>query len=162
MNRFLRRMLFVVLGRQLLTFILHRRPNVLKLGRQIVLLVLSAATSAIIGWLLIESDQANRRKLTVKSSTKPQQLLPKPEPTLSLPTPKAEANRVDDLTIIDGIGKTYARVLNELGVKTFRELARRDPAELSRQSNGRISAERIRHQDWIGQAKLLSRQQMVK
>lgn len=140
MNRFLRRMLFIVLGRQLVMFLLSRRPNIRELGRQFMLLILSMATSALIGWLLIEAEQASRRKLALSS----QRVLPK--------------TGADDLTIIDGIGPTYARALNELGIKSFADLACQDPAELSRRMRGRVSATRIRNQDWIGQAVQLSRQ----
>ena len=38
----------------------------------------------------------------------------------------------DDLTIIPGLAQLYARQLNELGIKTFRELARADAADLER------------------------------
>ena len=162
MNSFLRRLLFIVLGRQLLAFILRRRPTVLSYGRQVVLLVLSVATSFLVGWLLIERNQAGQIRLSLRRPTLPKGLLPQnflaeAEPTQSLRLPDDNSVPMDDLTIIDGIGQSYARVLNEMGVKTFAELAQRDPGEIARQSRGRISAQRIRNQDWIGQARQLSR-----
>ncbi|MCC7447152.1 MAG: DUF4332 domain-containing protein [Anaerolineae bacterium] len=167
MNSFLRRMLFIVLGRQLLAFILRRRPTILSYGRQVVLLGLSVAASFLVGWLLVERDQTGQIKLSLRLPTLPpswqeslkdllpQNFLAEPQPMASLNLPEDNSVPIDDLTIIDGIGKSYARLLYEMGVRTFAELAERDPGELARQSRGRISAQRIRNQDWIGQARQL-------
>jgi len=168
MNSFLRRMLFIVLGRQLLAFILRRRPTVLNYGRQMVLLVLSVAASLLVGWLLVERNQTGQIRLSLRlpalppslmeslQGLLPQNFLGEPQPSASLNLPEDNSVPMDDLTIIDGIGKSYARLLYEMGVTTFAELAERDPGEIARQSRGRISAQRIRNQDWIGQARQLS------
>ena len=41
-------------------------------------------------------------------------------------------DKEDDLTLIPGLAQLYARQLNDLGIKTFQELARADAADLER------------------------------
>ncbi len=69
---------------------------------------------------------------------------PPPPPTAS-----------DDLTQIDGIGPKYAATLQALGITTFAQLAQQDSEALAnqlREQGLRISGERIRDKDWVGQA----------
>jgi predicted flap endonuclease-1-like 5' DNA nuclease len=60
-----------------------------------------------------------------------------PEPIKPAAPPKPTAvaklepqSKADDLTVINGIGPTFARRLNEAGIKTFAQLATTQPEEL--------------------------------
>jgi hypothetical protein len=139
MDQLLRQVVLIVVVRQFTRLILRGRINLLQLSRNIALLLLSFAVSVLIGWWLIEEEQRLRQR---SEGTQHEEMQP---------------DAADDLTLIDGIGERYARALNELGITSFAQLARQDPAELSQRMNSRVSAERIRNQDWIGQARQYSR-----
>ena len=66
----------------------------------------------------------------------------------------------DDLTIIHGIGPSWAEALQKIGIRSFADLARYSPQSLSLALlNGvdvKISSKKIEQQDWIGQAKALT------
>ncbi|MBN1286320.1 MAG: DUF4332 domain-containing protein [Anaerolineae bacterium] len=90
-----------------------------------------------------------------------------PAPPLALPLRPAPAERAavepvpapaeeDDLTEINGIGPAYAQALNALHITTFAQLAASDPDELAARID-RLSAARIRSEDWTGQAAALSK-----
>ncbi len=72
-------------------------------------------------------------------------------------TDEAVATGNDDLTLINGIGPTFASALNALGIHTFAQLAEQRPAELASRMTTRITAERIRRDRWIEQARELAR-----
>lgn len=63
----------------------------------------------------------------------------------------------DDLTRIKGLGPKLSATLGELGVTSFAQIAAWDDAEIDRidAELGRFQG-RIRRDDWVGQAKLLS------
>ncbi len=72
------------------------------------------------------------------------------------------AVRPDDLTLISGIGPRYAEGLARLGVTTFARLSQQNPDELTARLKAqglRIIGDRIRQEDWIGQAARLARGQ---
>ncbi len=75
-----------------------------------------------------------------------------PEPA---PTPAASAG--DDLTTIKGLGPKLAVTLNELGVTSYAQIAAWSDSEIDRIDSqlGRFSG-RIRRDNWVEQAKLLS------
>jgi len=66
----------------------------------------------------------------------------------------------DDLESINGIGPTFARALNQIGINQFSDLTRYSPQQLSNalaeHANVKVSADRIETNDWIGQAQVLS------
>ncbi|MCZ7545328.1 MAG: DUF4332 domain-containing protein [Anaerolineae bacterium] len=80
----------------------------------------------------------------------------KPEPPSEAEAPAPAPAGEDNLTRIDGIGPAYARALNELGIRTFAQLAQADPEALAAQID-RLTADRIRRDDWLGQAAALSK-----
>jgi predicted flap endonuclease-1-like 5' DNA nuclease len=147
MDELLREMAAIMIGRQLIA-LFRRRIRWLRLARQWVLLSLSLVISVLIGWWLMEQEQERerRRSALVYSGRR--------GPEIALPP----AGDGDDLTVIEGIGPTYARALKASGIATYADLARQNPAELSQLLEGRVSAARIRNQDWIGQARQLRRQ----
>jgi predicted flap endonuclease-1-like 5' DNA nuclease len=63
----------------------------------------------------------------------------------------------DDLTMISGIGPAFERALNAAGIHTFAQLAEQTPESLVSRMATRISAERIRRDRWIEQARELAR-----
>jgi hypothetical protein len=136
MEQLLRQVVLIVVVRQFIRFLVSGRINVFRLSRSILLFVLSLAASVLIGWLMIEQEERLRERTG----------------RAGLPW-QSEA---DDLTLIDGIGETYARALNDVGISNFSQLARQDPVDLSHRMNSRVSPARIRNQDWIGQARKFS------
>ena len=135
MEQLLRRIVLIMVTRQFIRLVLSGRINLFRLARNVVLLALSLAASALIGWLLIEEEERQRGHLALR-----------------------QQEAADDLTLIDGIGDTYARALNSLGITRFSQLALQDPLDLSQRMSSRVSAERIRSEDWIGQARQFSGQ----
>jgi predicted flap endonuclease-1-like 5' DNA nuclease len=63
------------------------------------------------------------------------------------------AQTVDPLIELTGIGPVFEQALNTLGIWTFSDLAREDADALAERLGGRISAERIRRERWIEQAR---------
>jgi hypothetical protein len=66
----------------------------------------------------------------------------------------------DDLTIINGIGPSWAEALHKIGIWSFADLARYSPQSLSLEllngANVKISSNKIEQQNWIGQANALT------
>jgi predicted flap endonuclease-1-like 5' DNA nuclease len=73
------------------------------------------------------------------------------------PTPQTPMDAGDDLTTIKGLGPKLAVTLNELGVTSYAQIAAWDDSEIDRIDSqlGRFSG-RIRRDNWVEQAKLLS------
>lgn len=138
MEQLLRQVVLIIVIRQLIRSLATGRINLIKFSRNVVLLVFSLCGSVLIGWLLIE-EEARQRERAVGG-----------------PTSRWQPQAADDLTLIDGIGERYANALAEIGITSFAALAAQDPVELSRRMESRVSAERIRRDDWIGQARQLS------
>lgn len=74
------------------------------------------------------------------------------------PKPAPEAlKRWDDLTAINGIGPAFARKLNGVGISSYAQLAALSDDDIQRLEKETIRfAGRIRRDDWVGQAKVLS------
>jgi predicted flap endonuclease-1-like 5' DNA nuclease len=166
-----------------------------RLLRQLTLLLAGMVASLFIGWLLREQIERERERQAEVGAESAPRLAPTPAPRLR-PREQTEAERPgaspatagsttsvapassdesaesterkraakpptrtrrrDDLTIIEGIGPAYARALNSLGITTFADLAKQDPDDLAQRMPTRVTAARIRQDDWIGQAKQLS------
>ena len=145
MAPFFRQIILIMLGRQFIRLLLRGRINLVGLSRNLVLFSLSLATSVLVGWLLIEEEETLRGR----------RALPMASRDIDSLDWGAQSAR-DDLTMIEGIGPSYARALNSIGIRNFSELAGQSPSNLSKRLDGRVSAARIRNQDWIGQARQLS------
>lgn len=63
----------------------------------------------------------------------------------------------DSLIEIDGVGPAYERALNALGIFTFGQLAAQNADSLASTLSARVTAERIRREKWIEQAKKLAK-----
>ena len=70
------------------------------------------------------------------------------------PEPSHTGQPSDDFQKITGIGSTLAQRLWNAGIRTYDDLARRNPKELAAGTG--ISAERIASQNWTGQARELA------
>jgi predicted flap endonuclease-1-like 5' DNA nuclease len=75
-----------------------------------------------------------------------------PVPPPSRPSPRPSKQK-DSLVEIEGIGPAYERALNALGIFSFEQLASQDAASLASRLSARLTAERIRRERWIEQAK---------
>ncbi|HLU11365.1 MAG TPA: helix-hairpin-helix domain-containing protein [Oceanobacillus sp.] len=83
---------------------------------------------------------------------------PSPRPALAVPNKSAaqeSAAEPDDLTQITGLGATAAKALNDIGIRTFAQLAAQSEDELVQRLPTRV-ATRVRRDKWIEQAKKLS------
>ncbi|MBX3580678.1 MAG: NADH-ubiquinone dehydrogenase [Rhizobiaceae bacterium] len=72
------------------------------------------------------------------------------------PKPLARPRKVDDLKAISGVGPKLEKVLNELGVWTYAQIAAWTPQEIAWIDDYLSFKGRIQRDDWIGQAGKLS------
>ncbi|WP_051881310.1 DUF4332 domain-containing protein [Parvularcula oceani] len=75
----------------------------------------------------------------------------RPEP------PRSADGPADDLTRLRGIGPHYARLLQDNGIRTFRQLAELTPEQIAWLDVKLGAGERIEREDWAGQARALLR-----
>jgi predicted flap endonuclease-1-like 5' DNA nuclease len=68
--------------------------------------------------------------------------------------PEATPGHRDDLTVIDGIGPTFGRRLNEAGVTTFEQLAGLTPEQVRRITH--VAEWQADPADWITRARELA------
>jgi len=132
-----------------------------------------AVISAIlIRWLMRRQEMAEDYAVRVSSLHQPIRQIPVPLPpetageevALAQELPAASDRAVkspaqDELAQITGIGPVYVRALRSLGIETFAQLARQDADDLARrlrEQGVRIIGDRIRKEDWIGQAQRLA------
>lgn len=71
------------------------------------------------------------------------------------PFPAGESVVEDDLTRMRGIGKALQKQLNELGINTFEQIAQWDKKNIETFSSKLELKDRIRRDDWVGQARKL-------
>lgn len=64
----------------------------------------------------------------------------------------------DALIDIKGIGPKFVEMLHAAGITTFEQLAAYDADSLAEKLGGRVTAERIRREQWIEQARERTRQ----
>lgn len=72
------------------------------------------------------------------------------------PKPLARPKKVDDLKAISGVGPKLEKVLNELGVWSYAQIAAWTPQEIAWVDDYLSFKGRIERDDWIGQAGKLS------
>jgi predicted flap endonuclease-1-like 5' DNA nuclease len=138
----------------------------IKTNRGFLLALLGVATGFVVGYWLMRRRAA---WLELAQPTEPLWLPAQPlpyQPPTADPLPAAPAppaaevddapdDMPDDLTAIDGIGPAYASALHALGITTFAQLAASNPDDLAARIE-RLTAARIRRDDWLGQAAKLS------
>lgn len=127
--------------------------------RNISLLGVGLSVSAIVGWLLLR--EAKRDKELTTLTIKSQSRVSEPDETTRIVLPlnalDAEAEQselADDLTEIKDIGPRFAQALQTIGITSFARLAQQTPEDLADQMSKHVTvrAERIRNNNWIGQA----------
>lgn len=67
--------------------------------------------------------------------------------------PAPGGQQPDPLIEINGIGPAYEQALNAIGITTFAQLAQQDADALAARLPVRVTAERIRREGWIEQAR---------
>lgn len=135
-----------------------------KTVRNTTMLGIGLSISAIVGWLLLKETRREKEpsSVTIKSQVRSPETDPVPQIVLPLEAlePDASTNDIsdDDLTRINGIGPRFAEALTTIGVLSFTQLANQTPESLAEQLavHVNITAQRIRDNDWIGQAAQLS------
>ena len=93
---------------------------------------------------------AELKALKAASGSRPRVDVAAPVETPDLP----QADRTDDLTLIKGIGPSYARKLREVGITSFAALAEAGDDLLEALTEGNL--ERVVRDDWRGQARRLN------
>ena len=133
------------------------------------ILWLGLSISAIVGWLFLRDSKrkTDPRTVTIKSQTSgngSDEMQPIVLPREALEegaedTEDTSAQEGDDFTRIRGVGPRFAQALRDVGITTFAALARETPESLAERlaEHAAVSAQRIRANDWIGQAKALAR-----
>jgi predicted flap endonuclease-1-like 5' DNA nuclease len=140
-----------------------------KTVRNLTVLGIGLGVSAVVGWLLLKESKREKTPsgLAIRSFTRtpeqeeiPQIVLPlenlEAEAT-SAPDPSSES--LDDLTRIRDVGPRFAEALHAIGINRFAQLAEQIPEELAARlaPQVRVRPQRIRDNDWIGQAARLAR-----
>jgi len=131
-----------------------------KTVRNLTVFGIGISASALVGWLLLR--ETKRSKKTPDTVIKSQRISDSEEvPEIVLPrealdsedTP-AQTTTQDDLTEIKGIGARFAEALQAAGINSFEQLAEQTPERLAEllSNHVTIQPDRIRKNDWIGQA----------
>jgi predicted flap endonuclease-1-like 5' DNA nuclease len=111
-------------------------------------LLIGLILGLVLAWIWF--DEETRQQ----SSPAPSPLPPAPRPAERKPK---ESVQKDSLIEIEGVGPAYERALNALGIFTFAQLATQNADSLASNLTARVTAERIRREKWIEQAKKLAK-----
>lgn len=84
-----------------------------------------------------------------------EEAMPAETPAEASPKPVAAAAAPDDLKAISGIGPKLEKVLNDLGVSTYAQIAAFTEADIASLDDSLGFSGRIGRDDWVGQAKAL-------
>jgi predicted flap endonuclease-1-like 5' DNA nuclease len=137
-----------------------------KTARYLTALGLGLSVSAVVGWLLLRESRRGREthSLTVKSRNREAELddmaqIVLPLDALESSEEEADAGDGDDLTRIKDIGPRFAAALRSIGITSFEQLAKQTPETLADQLAQfvTIRSQRIRDNNWIGQAARLAK-----
>lgn len=141
-----------------------------KTARNLTVLGVGLGISAAVGWLLLRESKREKTSptLTVNSQHRsdsqpmPKIVLPLEaleDDTSASPSPeKTPDTTPDDLTQIKDIGPRFAAALATIGITSFKQLAAETPHALAEKLAPHVTvrAQRIRDNDWIGQATQLA------
>lgn len=135
-------------------------------ARNVILLGAGLVASAVVGWLLLKESKRGglAERFLVRSRVR--QPAPEPLPEIKLPLDRLEVRSSaesattsgDDLTRIKDIGPRFAQALRDAGIISFAQLADMTPETLAERLAPFVAVrpERIRNNDWIGQARRLA------
>jgi predicted flap endonuclease-1-like 5' DNA nuclease len=135
-------------------------------ARNFIALGAGLAASAVVGWLLLKESKRGRfaERFLIRSRMREATLETIPAIKLPLDTLEVEAATAapsgtsgDDLTRIRDIGPRFAQALRDAGITSFAQLAQMTPESLAERLAPFVSVrpQRIRQNDWIGQARQL-------
>lgn len=122
-----------------------------------------AAPTAVNSW--DAEARAEKLKPSVSQKVKPvrraasakAKAVDTPVPASATTAPRArKSSKADDLKIISGIGPKLQQVLNDRGIRTFRDIASWTDADVTRLDDELGFNGRIARDDWVGQAKALA------
>jgi predicted flap endonuclease-1-like 5' DNA nuclease len=100
----------------------------------------------ILGYWINEYLRSDSNTRTQTQASEPVRVAREAAKPPALPTP-------DPLVEIKGIGPSFEQALNALGIYSFAQLAAQDADDLAIRMNVRVTAERIRRERWIEQAR---------
>ncbi len=139
-------------------------------ARNLTLLGLGLGVSSVIGWLLfretrrgrLASRDTSQSSLSEGSLEIPQIVLPMQPPAsdeVVISSKRRDIAANDDLTRIRDIGPKFAEALKAAGITRFEQLTQETPDTLAGKLAPFVNVrpQRIRDNDWIGQAERLSR-----
>jgi predicted flap endonuclease-1-like 5' DNA nuclease len=128
------------------------------IGRLVAMATAVAAGVAAATWAKRRAaDDAALEQEMLDTLEDHEEIISTPSPVPD-PVPEADAapeadDDGDDLTEVKGIGAVSAQRLSEAGVTTFAQLAAWSDEDLERVAEEvQISPERMRREDWVGQA----------
>jgi large subunit ribosomal protein L21 len=122
-----------------------------KIGALLAAAAASAAGAA--AWAKRKRDEDEPQPVFTRSAGTVETKVPEaPEPA----TEPAAAATGDDLTTVKGIGAVSQGRLKEVGVTTFAEIAAWSDEDLDSVAEQiKVSSERMRREDWVGQARAI-------
>jgi predicted flap endonuclease-1-like 5' DNA nuclease len=149
-----------------------------KAARTLAVLGAGLGISAVVGWLFLREHRRNQEANTpvlIKSQIRADSV---DMPNIVLPLDamaeqddvehagdsdqssavERDAALKDDLTQINDIGPRFAEALAAIGITRYTQLAEQTPEALAQKlmPQVRVSAQRIRDKDWVGQAAQLA------
>jgi predicted flap endonuclease-1-like 5' DNA nuclease len=119
-----------------------------KIAALVAAVATAASTAGAAAWARRRTSADSAKKATPK----PAAAAPRPA---DAPAPAAPpSGSADDLTSLKGIGAVSAERLAEVGITTFAQLAAWSDEDIDEMGPRiRVSPERIRREDWVGQAR---------
>ncbi len=138
-----------------------------KAVRNSIVLGAGLAASAVVGWLLLKESKRGKLAARFLVRSRVHEAGPEPLPEIKLPLDTLEAEPApvadatvpaDDLTRIRDIGPRFAQALRDAGIVSFAQLATMTPETLAERLAPFVAVrpQRIRNNDWIGQARQLA------
>jgi predicted flap endonuclease-1-like 5' DNA nuclease len=138
-----------------------------KAVRNSIMLGAGLAVSAVVGWLLLKESKRGKLAARFLVRSRVHEAGPEPLPEIRLPLDTLEAEPAsvtgaatpgDDFTLIKDIGPRFAQALRDAGIVSFAQLADMTPETLAERLAPFVTVrpQRIRNNDWIGQARQLA------
>ncbi len=136
-----------------------------KTVRNLTVLGAGLGVSAVVGWLLLRESRRGRlaermivRSRALEAAAEPVTKIMLPLDKIELQPEPALRPAADDFTRIKDVGPRFAQAMREAGITSFSQLAALTPDALSDMLAPFVAvrAQRIRSNDWIGQARHLA------
>lgn len=136
-----------------------------KTVRNLTVLGAGLGVSAVVGWLLLRESRRGKiaerfvvRSRTHDATTEPVAEIVLPLDRIDLEETPPPSQQADDFTAIKDIGPRFAQALRDAGITRFAQLAALTPEALSERLApfATARAQRIRSNNWIGQAQRLA------